>query len=289
MIEVKGITKHYGSLKAVDDVSFNVAKGEILGFIGPNGAGKSTTIKLLMNYIFADGGNASILGKDVEKKSHIIKKDLGYVSSEVNFYSELTVEEIIFMSMKFHEVEDMEYYHELMTKFMLDSHKKMKELSLGNKKKVALVSALVIRPKVLIMDEPTNGLDPLIQKVLFSILKDLAKDGVAILISSHNMKEIQDYCDRVMFIKKGKLIETISLKDVKLYGKYVKVKGDVNSLRTVSSTILSETKDSISFIYTEDINDLLEILSKLSITDLVVEDVSMEHQFLEYYQDEVSL
>ena len=289
MIRVSNLSKSFGSLKAVDNVSFELIEGEILGFIGPNGAGKSTTIKVLLNYIFADSGDARILEMDVVSDSNLIKQQVGYVSSEVNFYPELKVEDMIFISMDFHGARDMEYYHELMSKFDLDPNKRMRELSLGNKKKVALIAALVIKPKVLIMDEPTNGLDPLNQKVLFGILKSLAASGVSVLISSHNMKEIQDYCDRVMFIKQGRLIETISLDDISLYGKYVKIIGDINGLSDLAQEVLSMDETSIAMIYVDSIEQLLSFLSGRMIDDIVIEDVSMEHRFLKYYSDEVNV
>ena len=289
MIRVSNLSKSFGSLKAVDNVSFELIEGEILGFIGPNGAGKSTTIKVLLNYIFADNGDARILDMDVVSDSNLIKQQVGYVSSEVNFYPELKVEDMIFISMDFHGARDMEYYHELMSKFDLDPNKRMRELSLGNKKKVALIAALVIKPKVLIMDEPTNGLDPLNQKVLFGILKSLAASGVSVLISSHNMKEIQDYCDRVMFIKQGRLIETISLDDISLYGKYVKMIGDINGLSDLAQEVLSMDETSIAMIYVDSIEQLLSFLSGRMIDDIVIEDVSMEHRFLKYYSDEVNV
>lgn len=289
MIRVSNLSKSFGSLKAVDNVSFELIEGEILGFIGPNGAGKSTTIKVLLNYIFADSGDARILDMDVVSDSNLIKQQVGYVSSEVNFYPELKVEDMIFISMDFHGARDMEYYHELMSKFDLDPNKRMRELSLGNKKKVALIASLVIKPKVLIMDEPTNGLDPLNQKVLFGILKSLAASGVSVLISSHNMKEIQDYCDRVMFIKQGRLIETISLDDISLYGKYVKIIGDINGLSDIAQEVLSMDETSIAMIYVDSIEQLLSSLSGRMIDDIVIEDVSMEHRFLKYYSDEVNV
>lgn len=289
MIRVSNLSKSFGSLKAVDNVSFELIEGEILGFIGPNGAGKSTTIKVLLNYIFADNGDARILDMDVVSDSNLIKQQVGYVSSEVNFYPELKVEDMIFISMDFHGARDMEYYHELMSKFDLDPNKRMRELSLGNKKKVALIAALVIKPKVLIMDEPTNGLDPLNQKVLFGILKSLAASGVSVLISSHNMKEIQDHCDRVMFIKQGRLIETISLDDISLYGKYVEIIGDINGLSDLAQEVLSMDETSIAMIYVDSIEQLLSSLSGRMIDDIVIEDVSMEHRFLKYYSDEVNV
>lgn len=284
MIKISELTKSYNQTKAVDNISFQLNPGEILGFIGPNGAGKSTTIKTLLNYIYPDHGTATINGLDIINDSKEIKKILGYVSSEVNYYPDLTIEETIQITLDIHNIKDVSYRDELFSLFEMQNHKKIRELSLGNKKKVSLVAALVTQPKVLIMDEPTNGLDPLIQKKLFNLLKDLAKSGCSILISSHNMNEIQDHCDRVVFIKEGHIIDTIVVKDISLGGKYIKVKGHIESLIPMADEILSQSDQSISMIYSKPITPLLDHLSTIYIEDITIEDVSMEHRYLKYYQ-----
>ncbi len=287
MISIQNITKSYQSVKAVDNVSFDVKPGEIVGFIGPNGAGKSTTIKILLNYIFADQGEASIQGMSCITHAKDIKRTLGYIPSEVNFYPELTALEVINYTMQMHNCTNTVFRDTLCADFHVDQHKKMKELSLGNKKKVAIVSALVIEPRVLIMDEPTNGLDPLIQKVLFQYTKQAALNKTTILISSHNLREIQEHCDRVIFIKQGRIIQSIDLNTLQLSGKFVKLKGDIHGLEHLASQVLSLTEDSIAAIFTISLPDLIQILQNRTIDDLVIEDVSIEHQFIEYYKEDV--
>lgn len=284
MINVNNLKKYYKDVKAVDDISFHLEKGEILGFIGPNGAGKSTTIKILLNYIFPDSGTASILNCDITTEAAAIKQHTAYVSSEVNFYPELYVHEILALTAQFYKIKDVSYQEHLSELFQLDLNKKMKELSLGNKKKVALVCAFMIKPKVLIMDEPTNGLDPLIQTKLFQLLKQLASEGCAILVSSHNLKEVQDHCDRVMFIRDGKLLDTLKISDINLESKYIKVTGEYEPLIQLADKVLSQTEDTLEMTYGDDINLLLQILSTLNLSDITIEPVSMEQQFLKYYQ-----
>lgn len=286
MIKITNLSKSYNQVKAIDQVSFELKPGEILGFIGPNGAGKSTTIKTLLNYIYPDSGSATINGLNIFTESKKIKQTLSYVSSEVNFYPDLSIEETIQLSLDIHNIKDHTYRDELFKLFQVESHKKIKELSLGNKKKVSLVAALVVKPQIIIMDEPTNGLDPLIQKKLFNLLKELASQGCSILVSSHNMNEIQEHCDRVVFIKSGKIIDTIIVKDISLNGKYIKVKGDIESLVPMAQEILNKTETSISMIYAQSLNSLLQHLSTLNIDDLSIEDVSMEHRYLKYYQED---
>lgn len=286
MIQVKHLSKSYKNIKAVDDISFTLRSGEILGFIGPNGAGKSTTIKMLLNYIFPDSGSASILDFDIITQAQSIKKETAYVSSEVNFYPELKVFEILKLTQDFYGIKDSQYTDFLSTLFQLNLNKKMKELSLGNKKKVALVCAFLIKPKVLIMDEPTNGLDPLIQKKLFQLLKQLAQKGCAILVSSHNLKEIQDHCDRVMFIKEGVLLDILDNNDTSLNTKYIKIKGDYDKAIPFAQQILSQDETTLEMTYSGDLSELLMVLATLDLDDISIEPVSMEQQFLSYYASE---
>lgn len=288
MIKTNELSKAYNSILAIDKVSLDLEIGEIFGFIGPNGAGKSTTIKTLLNYILADSGSAVINGLDIINDSKEIKKIVAYVSSEVKFYPELTAKEIINIAQTFHSINNKEEVNRLMDLFLVEKDKKIKNMSLGNKKKVAIVSALALKTPVLILDEPTSGLDPLMQNILFSELKKLKERGKTIFISSHNLKEVQDHCDRVAFIKNGEIIKVVSLSEMLKEGKYVRVKGDIKSLESLDKIVLMKKDDEMSFIYTSDISDLIKFLSNVEITNLNIENLSIEHQFLEYYNsDEV--
>lgn len=164
IIETKNLCKSYGKNRGIIDINLKVKEGEIFGFVGPNGAGKSTTIRTILNFIFPTSGSGKILGKDIVKESSEIKKYIGYVPSEVKFYDEVKVKDIIKYSASFYEGVNKEEVDNLYKILDVDINKKMSELSLGNKKKVAIVQALIHNPKLLILDEPTNGLDPLIQK-----------------------------------------------------------------------------------------------------------------------------
>ncbi|QIK70823.1 ABC transporter ATP-binding protein [Erysipelothrix sp. HDW6C] len=286
MIRIENLSKFYGKKAAIKDVCLEISDGEIYGFIGPNGAGKSTTIKAMLNYIFADAGTVTIDGLDSVVENKTIKSLVGYVPSEVNFYPELTGYEVIALSMKFHGCTDDAYAHSLCREFQIDETKKMRDLSLGNKKKVAIVSALVLNPKILIMDEPTNGLDPLIQNILFTHLRKQSEAGVTVFISSHNLREIQEHCDRVAFIKDGAILKVINLDDYNLTGKFVSASGDVLELKKMATKILRDEDHKVSFIYEGDLNALLVALSKTALTDVTIEEVSIEHQFIEYYKEE---
>ena len=286
MIQLENVSKSFKEVHAVSNVSLEIPKGQICGFVGPNGAGKSTTLKVLLNFIFPDEGSAKILDFDVVGESKEIKKHVGYVPSETRLYPSLSSLDMLHLTMQFHGIDDEEEAQRLISIFNIEPHKKISTLSLGNKKKVSIVCALIHNPSVLILDEPTSGLDPLIQEVLFSELKRRAALGSTIFVSSHNLKEIQDHCDRVIFIKDGKLIDDVDLKAMSLTGKFVRIKGkDLSILKAHAKQVLKETESSLSFITDLSSNDLLNVLKSIDISDIIIEDVSIEHQFLEYYKE----
>ena len=286
MIKTSNLSKSYGSIKAIDDVSIEIRPKEIYGFIGPNGAGKSTTIKTLLNFIFADSGSATIDDLDIVLNSKQVKERVAYVSSENNLYPNLTALEVIEFKEKIHGEKDQKEKERLIKLFKIEEDKKIENMSLGNKKKVAIVSALILNTPIIILDEPTSGLDPLMQNILFSELKRLKKENKTIFISSHNLKEVQDHCDRVALIRSGKIIKVISLKDMLKEGKYVRVKGVVSGVDKIADKILMEKENETSFIFTRKIQDLILFLSKFEIENLIIENLSIEHQFLEYYSSE---
>lgn len=286
MIEINKLSKAYDNVLAISNVSLSINPGEIYGFIGPNGAGKSTTIKALLNFITPNSGSAMINGLDIIKNSKEIKSQVAYVSSEVNFYPELTAFEIINLAQRLHKVNNNLEVERLIKLFSIEKDKKIKHMSLGNKKKVAIVSALALNASVLILDEPTNGLDPLMQNILFDELKKLKALNKTIFVSSHNLKEVQDHCDHVAFIKKGRIIKIISLSDKLKEGKYVRVKGNIKSLKNLDVIFLMEKADEISFIYKDDLSDLISILNNINVENLIIENLSIEHQFLEFYSSE---
>ena len=285
VISIKKISKDYKDVLAIDAVSLDLNQGEIFGFIGPNGAGKSTTIKVLLNYILADSGTAEVSGFDSVSDNKEIKKRVGYVSSEVNFYPEMSALEIIKLSMRLHDIKEETELNRLLDLFLIEKNKKIKNMSLGNKKKVGIVSALVLNTPILILDEPTNGLDPLMQNVLFKELKRRASLGHTIFVSSHNLKEVQDHCDRVAFIKGGKIIQIVKMSETLTEGKYVRVRGEVQKLLKLDKHILMERENEMSFIFKGEISLLISTLSHMSVDNLIIENLSLEHQFLGYYNE----
>jgi ABC-2 type transport system ATP-binding protein len=287
IIDIKNLTKTYGKNRGIDSVNLKINKGEIFGFIGPNGAGKSTTIKTLLNLIFPTSGEAKIFGLDCVVDTVKIKEDLGYVPSEVRYYDNMKVKELIDYAKSFRKNVDNEYVAELCKLFEVELEKSISELSLGNKKKVAIVQAILHKPKLLILDEPTNGLDPLIQQKLFNTLLKLKEEGTTIFLSSHNLTEVEEFCDRVAIIKEGKIVDVKTISDfAHKKVKRITLKSSDNmekELAAIGCEGLEHSGDTISFNYTGDINKLLSILSKYKLKDLVIEDKKLSEVFMSYY------
>ncbi len=284
-IEIANLKKYYGKHMGVEDVSFSVREGEIFGFVGPNGAGKSTTIRVLMNLIFPTSGKASICGHDAVKESHRIKKFTGYVPADVRLYEDMTVKELIKVNNGFYEGSFDSEAQRLCKLFELDDTKKFYELSTGNKKKAAIVCALAPKPRVLILDEPTNGLDPMIQKRLFSELKNQSSQGVSILLSSHNLSKVQEHCDRVAFIKQGKILAITDLKDIGRPQKIVTIWGG-QGINHDGLQQIGEEGTMRVYSFQGDSFTLLQLLQQAKPDDFTIENERLEERFMNLYEGE---
>ncbi len=290
IIEIKNLTKSYGKNRGIEDVSLNVNEGEIFGFIGPNGAGKSTTIKVLLNFILPSAGEAKIFDLDCMSETTKIKEHISYVPSEVRYYDNMKVRELINYAKSFHQDIDHVYTEELCKNFGVELNKNISELSLGNKKKVAIVQALLHKPKLLILDEPTNGLDPLIQQKLAQTLMDLKSKGTTIFLSSHNLTEVEAFCDRVAIIKEGKIVDVKNILDFaskKVKQVTLSFSGNMTeSLTTLGAKNLKFNQDKVSFNYTGDINKLIALMANHKIDDLIIEEKRLSEVFMSYYETE---
>ena len=288
VIKTTNLTKSYGKNRGIIDVNISVNEGEIYGFIGPNGAGKSTMIKTLLNFLFPTGGSAQLLGLDCVTGSREIKTQTAYVPSEINYYEELTVGDLLAYSDSFYPAADRAYTQSLIERFELETDKKIGELSMGNKKKVALVAALSCRPKLMILDEPTNGLDPLMRQTLFEALNEQRQAGCTIFLSSHNLDEVQSLCSRVAIIREGRIVDIKELgvlsaekaKKVTVAGKSLP-----DSIENDAVKIVSKDKEKIVFTYhSADMGALLKLLQTMNVQDFLVEDQKLSDIFLSYYK-----
>lgn len=290
IIEIKNLTKTYGKNRGIDNVNLSVKEGEIYGFIGPNGAGKSTTIKTLLNLIFPTKGEAKIFGLDCVKDTTKIKEDIGYVPSEVRYYDDMTVKEILDYAISFKKNVDHEYVDKLISTFEVELQKKVFQLSLGNKKKVSIIQALLHKPKLLILDEPTNGLDPLVQQRLFNELLELKKLGSTIFLSSHNLSEIEAFCDRVAIIKEGKILEVKNIADFsKKTVKKITIKLSQNieeEVIALGGNIIENSNNTLAFNYDGDLNKFISFIHNYSIENLIIEEIKLSEVFMSYYEME---
>ncbi|MCI2112280.1 ABC transporter ATP-binding protein [Ruminococcus sp.] len=286
VIEIKGLTKYYGKSRGIIDLNLSVAEGEFFGFIGPNGAGKSTTIRTILGLIKKSGGSAEIFGKNIETNKKEILADVGYLPSEAVFYSGMKVKDVIKLSADLRKKDCKKESNELCERLELDTEKRVEELSFGNRKKVAIVCALQHKPHLCVLDEPTGGLDPLMQREFFSILKERNAVGATIFLSSHILSEIQRNCTRAAIVREGKLIACDSVESLsKTNAKRIHIDGnaDISSLKNVRD--VQKTDNGISFLYSGDINEFLQYISKFSINDLSISEPDLEEIFMHYYLD----
>lgn len=285
IIKTTNLTKFYGKARGIVDLNLTVEKGEFFGFIGPNGAGKSTTIRTLLGLIAPTSGNAEIFGKDITKEKEFILSNIGYLPSEAIFYPGMKVKEVLKLSADLRKKDCSGEAEKLCERLQLDTSRKVDDLSFGNRKKVAIVCALQSNPDLLILDEPTGGLDPLMQREFFEILKERNQRGTTVFLSSHILSEVQRNCTRAAIIRDGKIIACDSVEMLsKTSAKRITVHGtaDLKDLDGVRDK--KYTDDSVSFLYGGDMNSLLRALSYGQVNDLTITEPDLEEVFMHYYE-----
>ena len=294
IIETNGLTKSYGTARGITDVSLTVEEGEIFGFIGPNGAGKSTMIRTLLGLIHPTSGEARLFGKNIQTHGPEIRQEIGYLPSEVFYYDGMRVRDLLEYSASFYHKPKADMrarMTELSTLLDLDVNKKIDDLSYGNKKKVGIVQGLLHQPKLIILDEPTGGLDPLMQQTFFNLLRQENERGATILFSSHILSEVQRMCHRVAIIKEGRLItiESINSLRSKSY-KRCKIEShdplDKKLFAIDGVSNLSIEGASATFLYRGDINVVAKLCASLPLKNMWIEEPELEEIFLHYYQKE---
>ena len=286
-IKTINLTKYYGKSRGIVNLDLTVKEGDFFGFIGPNGAGKSTTIRTLLGLITPTDGSAEIFGQNILQKKTDILQSVGYLPSEAVFYSGMTVRDVLKLSADMRKKDYRKEAESLCNRLRLDPTRKVEELSFGNRKKVAIVCALQSNPKLLILDEPTGGLDPLMQREFFDILEEKNKNGTTIFLSSHVLSEIQRHCTRAAIIREGKIIACDSVDALsRTNTKRITLQGTVDLSRLSGIRDRKDSENASSFLYSGDMGCLLQALAQGNITDLTVSEPDLEEIFMHYYEKE---
>ncbi|NOR84332.1 MAG: ATP-binding cassette domain-containing protein [Ardenticatenales bacterium] len=289
IIEVDNLTKYYGKARGIIDISFSVDEGEIFGFVGPNGAGKSTTIRLFCSLIYPSGGTAKILGKDCFKHGPEIRREIGYLPSEVFYYDRMKVIDLLKYSASFYGKDCTKRLYELAEIMDLDLKRRIDDLSYGNKKKVGIVQGLLHQPELILLDEPTAGLDPLMQRNFFKLIREENEErGATVFFSSHILGEVQRMCGRVAIIKEGRIVKIEDMKTLQKdnYKKIRVTADDVDEKRFDVDGVRNLEKDNgaVSFFYVGDINVIMRIISEKEVSDVTIEEPTLEEIFMHYYE-----
>lgn len=304
ILEVSNLTKYYGSSYTignktigscnigVNNVSFNIKKGEIFGFLGPNGSGKTTTMRSILNYLKIQNGCINVFGSDHRIHSLSLRKRIGYLPGDLGLYDDFSGEELLRYANSF-RTSNKDFLNELKSIFRVDLKKKIKALSKGNKQQIGILLSLASKPDFLILDEPTSGLDPLISSYFIDILRSLKKEGITIFLSSHDLAEVQMICDRVAIIKNGELIlvesvNALQRKSIQNVNVTFSRSSSINidEIKNMKSVISVEQNRNNSFVIKikGDSNELIKYLSKYQFQYLTIENSSLEDIFLQYYQ-----
>lgn len=284
IIETKNLTKYYGKIKGIEDVTISVKKGEVFGFLGPNGAGKTTTIRTLLGFLKPTRGEAYIFGLNIDEDIVDIKQDIGYIPGDLNLYNHLTGGQFLGY---FNEVRGHNGFllDKLLDLFDVPLDRKIKGYSKGMKQKLGIIQAFMHDPELIIMDEPTAGLDPLLQQTFYDFLKEEKKKGKTLFISSHILSEVDKICDRVAIIRDGNIvaledIDTLKSKKGKIIK--LKIKGDPKHFKGPKKL---KIKDGwIEFTTSDDIDSWIKKLAKYKIIDLEITEFSLEDIFIHYYE-----
>ena len=292
-IHTDGLTKHYGDVKALVDLDLEILPGEIFGFLGPNGAGKTTMIRTILDEIRPTSGTASILGMDSHQKSVEIRKHIGYVPGDLAMYPNLTGRDTLTYFANLRGGVDWSYVESLADRLDADLEKKVGDLSSGNRQKVGLIQAFMNRPQLLIMDEPSSGLDPLVQRMFQKMMREVAAEGKTVFLSSHTLSEVQRVANRVGIIRHGKLIAVEKVADLR--SKAIRTvniffdgpvdAGEFKGLPGVREA--ASQNEHVTLSFDGQMETLLKVVTeRYHVLDITTHEADLEEIFLTYYRDE---
>ena len=288
-IEVEGLTVYYGKHRGIVDVDMQVGTGEVFGFLGPNGAGKTTTLRVLIDIIRPSRGAARVFGLDCQKEGVALRERIGYLPGELSLPRNMKGKQYLKVvdSLRSKRA-DVAYLNEICERLDLDTSRKIRDYSSGNKQKLGLVVALMGKPDLLMLDEPTIGLDPLIQQVVLELVDEAREEGRTVFFSSHILSEVQSACDRVAIIREGKLIKVESV-DTLMAQPFHRLRlrfetmPDENAFGLDGVRELSRAEDSVYLEVTRNLPAVMRTAASLDIIDIETQPVTLEEVFLAYY------
>jgi ABC-2 type transport system ATP-binding protein len=291
IIVAQGLTKHYGSARGIIDVSFQVQEGEVFGFLGPNGAGKTTTIRVLMALLKADAGTARIAGLDVWTQSVEIKRLVGYLPGELALDPDLTGGQILEYFGNLRGGVDQAYLKQLIARLEFDPTRKFRQYSSGNKRKLGLIQAFMHRPRLIILDEPTNGLDPLNQQEFMRMVGEVRADGRTVFLSSHILSEVEQTCNRVAIIREGRIVQVggvAELKGIKRHEVLITFAGPpprdaFKQLPGVEDVEVLADGHTLRLTVSGGLDAVVKAAAHYSVVNLSSQEPSLEDIFLRYY------
>lgn len=287
-IEIRGLTKHFGAVRALDGLDLTVRAGEVHGFLGPNGAGKSTTIRILLGLVKSDGGSVRLLGGDPWTEAVALHRRIAYVPGDVTLWPSLTGGETIDLLARMRGGIDGKRRAELIERFDLDPHKKARTYSKGNRQKVSLISAFSSHAELLLLDEPSSGLDPLMENVFQQCVGEARDRGVTVLLSSHILAETEALCERVTIIRAGRTVESGSLAALRhlsrtsIRAEMTGDPGDLTRIRGVEDVIV-EGNTVRAQVDSESLGELIRALGHAGVRSLVSQPPTLEELFLRHY------
>ena len=293
VIRTRGLTKSYGSVAAVVDADMEVRRGEVFGYLGPNGAGKTTTIRVLLDHIRPTSGSATVFGMDTRANSVAIKRRVGYLPGEFSLYDSMTGEEVLTYMANLRGDVDWDYTRDLADRLDANLGRKFSQLSRGNKQKVGLIQAFMHRPELIVLDEPTGGLDPLVQQAFYDMIDEVKADGRTVFFSSHNLPEVERVCDRVAFIRGGRLIAVEDVNDIvqKAFHRFEARIADDFTAEEFQSVpgvaAVSVSGDAVTFDVIGSPDAVIKTLARHSVTKLFTHESALEDVFLAYYSEGV--
>ncbi len=286
MIKANKINKEFGNGKGIFDISFEIKRGEVFGFIGPNGAGKSTTIRHLMGFVKPDSGTMRVNNIDCIEKSHEFKSNVGYLPGEIVFPRGLSAKDMLNLQEDLHKIKNSERKEQLIKRFDLDVNVPIKKMSKGMKQKLAIILTFMCSPEILILDEPSSGLDPLMQRELIKLLEEEKAKGHTIFLSSHIFDEIEDVADRICIIKKGKIVREGTMDEIFENQKsYLIVRSD-DEIEIDNNIKMHKKNNGYHFLIENNENDILRLLSKYDVKSIEIEKEHLKTLFENLYNKE---